>query len=447
MTTEPLADAVRRPFFAIAAGVVLGDDSDLRYATPSRILARIAQRAVGSVSPEAMALLARAAASSVERHHGYLTLSSVAHNFAERAALQTNRVLEVDPTGDKIRFPVALVAEWFAGEHLLNHSDLIGELVADRERLERWRYPLLLALESRDASANEAILSTLAAQAPAISGWLLSQSDPFHTATLGSPNGVAVHRRRDEYTLEFLAAYGAIGKGIAPASSRLAIFERGRPNPVWLSTGPAVVHYTWATNRFDDPDVILDPPNAQADPRGRWITGHSSAMSEHPAWTWRHAHDELRSELAAIRSNGQFFDGIPIYERERRWAAALASCGMPGSLNPGAIPLEKLQSPIDVWEKWVASIDEPLPDAPQIALLREIVQDLRDQGLNEFEGPWPMPDNINSSGGWVGSIWSDDATLDRLQRVTESALEIYAAAVDRELPLLAPDLPTRRQLV
>ena len=131
MTTAPLADAVRRPFFAIAAGVVLGEDSGLIYATPSRILAHIARRAVGSVSPDAMELLARAAAGSVEGHHGYVTLSSVARNFAEREALRTNRIIEVDPTGDKIRFPVALIAEWFAAEHLLNDPDLAGELVAN----------------------------------------------------------------------------------------------------------------------------------------------------------------------------------------------------------------------------------------------------------------------------------------------------------------------------
>ena len=169
-------------------------------------------------------------------------------------------------------------------------------------------------------------------------------------------------------------------------------------------------------------------------------------MSEHPAWTWRHAHDELRTDLAAIRKNGQFFSGIPIYERERRWAAALAACGMGGSRNPGAIPLEKLQSRIDIWEQVVAGIGQPIPDDPQIAVLRGIVQDLRGQGIDAFEGPWPMPDDIHSGIGWVWSLWSDEATLDRLQRVTESTLELYVTAIDRELPLLASDLSTRRQL-
>lgn len=445
-TTTPLAEAVRRPFFAIAAGVALSDDSGLAYATPSRILERIALRAVGDVAPHAMELLARVAAVSVDRHHGYMAMSSVARNFAERDILRTNRLVEVDRTGQKIRFPVGLIAEWFAAEYLLNNPEFVTQLIANGERLELWRYPLLLAIESRDESTNAALLRTLATRAPAMSGWLLSQTDPFQAATLGSPNGVCVHRDQDEYTREFVTAYDALGKGIAPGSSRLAIFERGRPNPVWLRTAPASITYSWAANHLDDPDVIPEPPDRATDPLGRWIRHCSSAMSDHPAWTWRHAHDELRRDFAAVRKSGQVFEGLPIYERERRWSVALDALGLRGSRNPGTIPLETLQSRIAIWEQVAASTGQAIPDGPQIATLREIVQELREEGVDRFEGPWPMPDNLGSGIGWVWALWSDAASLERLQRVTEAALELYVASVDREIPRLAPALSTRRQV-
>ena len=140
----------------------------------------------------------------------------------------------------------------------MNHEDFVTELVADTKRLELWRYPILLAIEARDAPANERLLRTIAIDAPTMSGWLLTQPDPFHTAHFGWPNGVEVHRERDEMTREFLNAVDAVGKGAAPGSSHLAIFERGRPNPIWLVTSHANVDYAWATNAFGDPDVIED---------------------------------------------------------------------------------------------------------------------------------------------------------------------------------------------
>ena len=170
-------------------------------------------------------------------------------------------------------------------------------------------------------------------------------------------------------------------------------------------------------------------------------------MSEHPAWIWRRAHHELSEDLAAIRKNGRFFEGLPIYEQERRWWVALKACGMSGSLNPGAIPIEKIQGRIDAWDAVIANIGQSIQDDPQIAALRQIVQELRDGGLDALEGPWPMPDNLGSGVGWVWALWSDEAARDRLQRVTENALELYVAAVDRYLPRFRRHLRTYQDAI
>lgn len=446
LLTGPLADAIRWPLFAIAVGALLGDKDRLVYATPSRILGQLARRAWPEVAPGSVDLLARVGAASVDGGHGWLALSRVASNLSERETLRECRLLEVDATGEQVRFPVVVVAEWLAAEHLLNHSDLIGKLVGSPDRLDRWRFPLLLAIESREASAIEGILSTLAREAPGISGWLLGQADPFPSGTLGSPSEAMAHQPDGDYAAQFLSAYDAIGKGIAPASSRIAIFERGRPNPLWISAAHGVVRYAWATNRYDDPDVIADPPGAAHGPPARWISQHASAMSAHPAWTWRHAHKELRRAFGAVRKSGVFFEGSPVYEREREWAVALAACRRRG-LKPGSLPIEELRVPIGRWDEAVSNTGQPIPDDPRIGLLRRLVEHLESDGLEVLEGPWPMPDDLGGAGGWVWDLWSDAAFLARLRAVTTAALELYVCAVDDQIPLLAPHLNARRRII
>ena len=56
--TAPLSDAIRRPFFAIASGVVLGEDHGQDFATPSRILKWVALKAIGPVDGQSFDLLA-----------------------------------------------------------------------------------------------------------------------------------------------------------------------------------------------------------------------------------------------------------------------------------------------------------------------------------------------------------------------------------------------------
>jgi hypothetical protein len=438
--TPVLSDAIRRPFFAIASGVVLGEDHGQDLATPSRILKWVALKAIGPLDASSVDLLSRAAAASVDLHHGFVPLRKIAKNFAEQEILKANRTIEVDSTGEKIRFPVALIAEWFAAEHLMNHEHVITGLVADARRLELWRYPLLLAIEARDAIANETLLKTLATEAPAMSGWLLTQPDPYHTAYLGRPEGVEVHRDRAELTTEFLTAVSAVGSGASPGSSLLKIFKRGRPNPIWLDTSNANIDFAWATNAHNDPDVIENPPNFQHPELGRWIRFSSAGMSEHPAWMWRRAHCEISDDLAALRKTGVLFANLPKYEQEARWCAALDASGRSGSYNPGKVQIDTLQEKIDTWDALIASLNQPIRDDPQIALLRRIVHHLQESHLGEIEAPWPIPDNLRSGIGWVWALWSDEAILERLNGVTEAGLDLYVAAVDRYLPRFRKDL-------
>jgi hypothetical protein len=445
-----ISDAIRRPFFAIAVGLAASEPEKFFRATTSRVIESVVRRAVASIAWEPAAeVLARAAAASVDVRHGPVRLAEVAASQEERSALTSSRLVSV-LEGDRVVFEVSLIAEWFAAEHFRRNPDLMTALVHDATRLDLWRYPLLLAIESQDSDWLQAPLTELAIQAPAMAGWLFSQPDPFDVGQLDAMRPEdGLTRDASHVAGQFRVAFGSLAQGLRPASDSLPLFTGGNLVPLWLATHGPRCSYAWHRASPDLPAILEAAPRLDGGLGDEWLTFVDMRTSGHPVWQWREAQQRIRGGLENLIKVGTIFESLAtestIYAKEREWLLALSAVGRRGGLNAAPVGRDEL-------DEVLARRDKLLTDVGLVGALddrltsetRHLVFALHQSGVTELCSPWEAPDRLHDPRGFVWGAWSDEGLLERVRKITEAGLRLYASVIDEQLPQFAPHLYLRR---
>jgi len=434
--TPVIRDAIHRPFYAIAVGLAVAESPSRFLPSPSTVIESVARRALADVPWDSVAdLLGRAAAASVDARHGSVPIRQVTVSHQEEAALASSRLVRVDDR--RFSFQIALVAEWFAAEHLRKNVGLVDALIEDPQRLDLWRYPLLLAVESQGFEQMEPALTALARHAPAMAGWILSQPDPF-----ASPQVEAhlldedVVRDARKMAAQMRVAFSALGDGLESLSRSWVLFSSGKLLPIAVATGGRRCEYSWHRPDPGIPDVLDALPSPRTeDFRPNWLSLTSVTLTDHPAWVWRHAQDELRGLVEGSIKDGRVFSGAEIFGREARWNVALEALGRRGSL--GAAPVERQDLAallVKRDEILKAAGIEHARDDRSTAAIRALVTEMEACSEEELLSPWDPPDNLARPQGFVWGFWSDTALLNRVRAFTRDGLHLYKHAVDGVLP-------------
>jgi hypothetical protein len=180
-----LREVIRRPLFALAAGLALRGKHG--FVSPIELIDRLAQHATSRLDwTTSLPVLGRAAAASIDAGHQPVPVSEATRTAGDRATLGDTTLVTLLPDGT-FSWPVVLLAEWFAAQHLLQEPQLVERIVKDASRLDRWRYALVLAAEIGGYDAAEPILSSLARRAPAMAGWMLEHAGRQVTQTAPPP--------------------------------------------------------------------------------------------------------------------------------------------------------------------------------------------------------------------------------------------------------------------
>jgi len=445
--TPVIREAIRRPFFAIAVGLSLARSPSHLLPTPSTVIESVARRALRDVQWEEVAnLLGRAAAASVDAHHGPVPLSRLSITRREEEVLRQSRLVRIE--AGQLTFQVALLAEWFAAEHLRENLDLVSELVGDSKRLDLWRYPLVLFVESMGSDAVDRVLSELTERAPAMAGWVLTQPDPFNRLGFGqTPDPDDVDQDVLRVGTRWRSAYAALGTGLEPLSRGWRLYESAGPPPLGLQIASEYevvrYYYSWHKPGAGILPVLNELPSGPAHEVFRdWLsmTGMTTPTG-HPAWPWLHAQSELRRSLEKAIAAGALFEGSPGYDAEARWRIASSVAGKEGNAGVASIARSELVAILEYRDHLLANAGvASARDDAATAAVRKLVKELEAGEEHEVSRPWALPDNLGGGHSWVWGLWSDSALLERAKIVTRIALQIYKHAVDEYLVHFQPQL-------
>lgn len=437
-----IRNSIRRPFYAVAVGIAYRDANGHSYPTQSSIIESVVKRALSDVDwSEAANLLSLAAKLSVDARHGSVFFGDITQSKQDQLALEKSRLIRTQD--NRLSFQAALIAEWFAAEYLRNNVGFISELVVDSDRLDLWRYPILLAVESQSFEQMEPLMSVLARKAPAMAGWILNQPDPFDLFHSG---GSAVESEFDVGAYEFAKrmrlAFSTLGKGIGGATDGTPFFGAGELVPIALNIDKRRCSYAWHKSDKTLPLILTELPR-EMDPTywTDWVSVHSATVSDHPAWIWRKAHMELRGHLETLIKSGEVFAGADFFDREDTWFRIRKALGRAGSRDGSSVRLDDLNVFLADRSALFASLqlENVREDAETIAL-RTLAAELNAKGVIEIASPFERPNNLESPSGWVWGLWTPEALLDRARETSLHGLELYEHAVLTQVQGMASQL-------
>jgi hypothetical protein len=113
-------------------------------------------------------------------------MEQVADGPALRAVLLETGIVDIDP-GSRVTFPLAIFAEWFAGQALLLEPGLLSDATFDR--LLRWQYALVQAVGAATHEQAKPLLEGLVCSAPRSPAG--SYTVPFMRSPCRPPPGFA----------------------------------------------------------------------------------------------------------------------------------------------------------------------------------------------------------------------------------------------------------------
>ena len=422
-------DAIRRPLFAILVGVTRRDQT-IEPLPQGRLLDELVKLSLGRVNAHresADPLLRRLGRLTVERG-GLAVPCGEIGTYAEVAPLLQSRLV-VEREGN-LRFPLAILAEWFAAREIDEGTLSPRDIATDRERLGHWFVPLQMYVATAAASGTSNVLRPIATGYPAIAARLLDESLPGW----GSLEEEQPLPSWEQCGLQVRAAMSSWVQGLGPVAPLIApIVEDGRLRTIGVRRhDESTLTVSWARSSDSD-DVYQLPDDYGRNPD--WL-GFATRLrfAAHSGWAWQWAREYLRERLDDMLRK-RSLPRTNALSAEAAWRIALAVQG--GDLWTTE-PIPKR----DVLDR-LLQIRSRASSRPGVMFtdLVRIEKDL--ETLRRIEGdyicpPWPGPEKRSAPYIWSG--YRPTAILARTRAVYSAALGAYFELVKRWFPRFRDDL-------
>lgn len=471
---ESLRNAVRRPLFSILVGLDWAERRGdwHRPRSLGELLARLVERALQRTNFEdAEEQLQRLAMLATDRGRSPVQTEEVASPWQARSLRRSGLVMEDEQAGT-ITFSLPILEEWFAAGAMASEKVNVGELADDPIRLERWRYPLAIAVGTLRHEAASRLLLPIVHRSPANAAKIVDDGlAEYGRVEAGAEPSAEVCVRRIRQTMAaWIEGLGPLAALIAPVNevSRAPAWEASPPEeyPIdGLTLAPLGVRLAgnnitalgWYRASKGDAEVLEVPAREdRSEPPWHWPRVRLMfAPGRQLSWAWRHTLDELAAELSELlkRRKLPLDDGLPA-AREHAWLEARVSST--GRRVPGdPICTDDLQWHLDLNDPDTRAITFERPGLrPEHFYPRYLRAELRRMqavGRREMYPPWPTQDlrpdapelhrpDRNSVATWA--LYSPERLLERARVVFEGMLETYRWIVQRYFPHLAPAMPT-----
>lgn len=429
-----IRDAVCRPILAVLLGNYLRRNANT-VRVPSvtslmRNLVAAAMRAEKGTTKDALALLEKLAALSIDQGQPYISMSSLGPLRTLRPLLNSRLV---EAKSGRIGFPLEILNYHFGAMALRDSSVPMTRLLADSRKLERWRFALGVMAADLPASELDNLMMELAEQHPEMLARILVEDVGTWPRPLGpTPSSKACAEAIAATATHWLRGLGELGSLVFPVRGDGAL------RTVGVYRGEHSLVVGWYRGRPKLPPAVGLTTNPFGDLSAEWGPVRSVGGWEprtHWAWFWTlhfwtHALSELvKNETLPLLAGG-------VLELEWRWLYCLALANR-GQYDERSIPVDILRKRAerarpDAFGLWRGGYF-PLEAAPAV------VAELEESGFTEVQPPWPPPDRLgapdNSSNGY-----SDARLLERVAAVYEGAMRAYQELVSTWLGPVAGHL-------
>ncbi|WP_191089979.1 NACHT domain-containing protein [Nesterenkonia ebinurensis] len=425
--TADMRATVTRPFFALAAGTMLGRDeaprgeADLIRELVENALEKGTERSAVT-SRETRSVLANLAIALTRAGKDGLS-------FNHRQVARSSRLIADGPDGS-VLFSLPIFQHWFAAQSILDGDIPPEEIVADAFSFNRWRWAAAVAVLSAPSTESlDDLVGTWVAGNPGAASWILKQAFSGHRdwRTEGhedldaKTSGARLLRALRTWTdalgqmgdgvLPFPVVQGPVGLGVTVSGHRIDVaFSTSRPATDYVTEVPPGVH------------PLL--PAAVPD----WAPWISGGAPEGDAWPWTMVQRMIAKATLKKLSNDPFL-GAPggVWSQERRFDLARRLLGR-GPLFHGHLPADEVSTrageAFDAIESnRDAQVSFGSASTYSGAELEDLVAWIGATGLDKLGSRLPERDMPQPTGGWVWDLYSP-------QRLTEFELEVYGGACE-----------------
>lgn len=437
---ESVKDAIRRPLFAVLMATYLRDgNNDVLPRSTGELLHSLVERAIDQVSADriqAEHLLQQLARLSMDRGGGLVPKAEVAPKMDLQPLLETGLVVQ---QADALQFPLPILTEWFAAHSLANGLPTPDELVNSQQRLEHWRYALIIFASIFDHDTVSTLLSPIAERHPAFAAQIVHEGlAQWGLAPRVSPPPALESGRRIRVAMQaWVNGLGPLARVIAPVS------KNGPLHPIGIRVSDCWVITSWYQGKDDLPAVVELPGGVVSSGStrlwGEWPSRRAAQPGRQSAWAWRWTHEELVSALSTVLQRRELPINSGPLAREAVWQAALAITNR-GLFHPGPIPVSEIVGQLGRYRNSaVLHIGGLQLNQLRLEQLQEAVDRLLDAGAQELRNPWSEP-TFSMGSGRIQAPATHEKLLARAMVVYRVALDAYRDIVDRWFPNFASSL-------
>jgi len=431
-----IREAVTRPLYAILLGVWVRDTSIDRPNTPAALVRHLVdkwlERAPKSDSGLRDCIRSLARLSVEAGGHG-VRLEQVADGPALRAVLLETGIVDIDP-GSRVTFPLAIFAEWFAGQALLLEPGLLSDATFDR--LLRWQYALVQAVGAATHEQAKPLLEGLVCSAPALAGWVIHSA--IYEESVPASTGI---RTGDEWAESIARAMDCWRDAMGVLASATTPFtESSEPAAIGTRVAGSMLTYGWS--RRSGRTAALPEGARWFNPSPDWRELGDRAASDDSLFEWLFTWKWVSQRVEQILKDAWMRPATEALQAEYEWhLAQIVVHGHGSGTRCDPVPLEELQELIDIGNRFGTATVATEKGTFSVRQLRDVVARHRRCGHDAVPNPWPCFDRRSHS---IPDSWTAERRLERLRQVSDAALEGYAAVIQRYLPAFRTQLNTRR---
>lgn len=433
---DAFVESISRPFFALAAGVVLAEGA--RPAGQADLIRRLVESALADAPTNAAAVAPGERFEALKRLAFNLTDSGGERDgldFRTRNVVRETTLVRSRSTG-VCEFSLPIFQQWFAAQAMLSDPAGAAELCAAPETFDRWRWAIAVACLAADQSQLDALVAACYRGNTGAAGWVLQQvSEGHHWVSESGVDRGSVGTRLLTATRSTIDALGVLAPLYFPVRSATESFTLG------VRVDGSSVTLGWRTWSESSDQVLelpadVHPLNFKAE-RQDWVPDRSGPVPEGLEWTWRLVQERIAGRtLDILNGHPQVGPRFGVWHAESMYDAARQLMRM------SSVRFEPM-SAVEVRARAQEVLD--LLGDPETGVLRlgrrdisgTVIRDLADwldsNSGAQLKRALPAPDvDPALSGGWVWGLYSDV----QLQSFYAEAYEHSCVAYDEAVASL-----------
>lgn len=410
--TDGMRESVRRPFFALAAGAMMGADEAPR--NEADLIRALVERALGTGSD-------RARVTSTESYHALKKLAVALTDggtagrltFSERQQVLSSSLV-ADGPNDAVGFSLPIFEQWFAAQAMLEGDVATTRVTEDVASFDRWRWASAIAVLSlQDPAALDDLIGSWVTGNPGVAGWVLAQAFGSGRVWRESPEPLDASGAGERLLRAFRTWSDALGTWspcvLPPMMSEgqfgLGVRVEGHRLAVGLNVG------------YPDEDYVADLPG-EIRPFARvnnsdWRPWFFGPAPEGPAWPWLLVRDKASEDTARALERNPYLGGTDsVWQEERFYDMARQITGN-GSMAQRPLPAHAVRMAASTLLQRV-NPDGSIRLNRQIYHAQELVdliEHLDQTQVTDLTFPLPERDVERPTSGWVWDLYSHERLM------------------------------------